>query len=174
MPPKQPAKKKPDLVNDILALIPKPPGFNPTLEMVKLLKKSKPDLVLQAANLAAAANPDNAATPRFKWTDEMVECLLELRLGRFKDVFQGNKSNAQIGSYWTKIALLFNRSFPSTNTVDSQQLREKYGKLKVMPLTLTAKLEGVHNVDCRGGRDRKRRSSCTSFLLAASRLSLWR
>jgi len=87
--------------------------------------------VLQAANLTAAANPDNAATPRFKWTDEMVECLLDLRLNRFKDVFQGSKSNAQIGTYWTKITLLFNRKFTSTTPVESQKLRDKYCKLKV-------------------------------------------
>jgi hypothetical protein len=62
MPPKQPAKKKPDLVNDILALIPQPPGFDTTAETAKLLKKSKQDLVKQAADLAAAANPDSAAS----------------------------------------------------------------------------------------------------------------
>ena len=89
MPPKKPAKKKPDLVNDILALTPRPPGFNLTAETAKLLKKSKDDLVRQAAALASANDPDNASasTPRFKWTDDMIEFLLDLRLGSFKDVF---------------------------------------------------------------------------------------
>jgi hypothetical protein len=97
MPPKKPAKKKPDLVNAILALTQGPP-----METAKLLKKSKEDLVRQAAAMASANDPCNlsASTPRFKWTDEMVEFILELRLGRFKDVFQGSKSNAQIGTYW--------------------------------------------------------------------------
>jgi hypothetical protein len=72
------------------------------METAKLLKKSKEDLVRQAAAMASANDPGNssASTPRFKWTDEMVEFLLELRLVRSKDVFQGSKSNAQIGTYW--------------------------------------------------------------------------
>jgi hypothetical protein len=92
--------------------------------------------VRQAAALASANDPDNtsASTPRFKWTDDMVESLLNLRLGRFKDVFQGSKSNAQIGTYWERITMLFNRKFTSATPVESQLLRDKYCKLKVLLL----------------------------------------
>ncbi|DAZ95690.1 TPA: hypothetical protein N0F65_003000 [Lagenidium giganteum] len=85
------------------------------------------------AAVAALQNmsfPSASKGSKLRWTDEMVQVLLEVRVGTMSNQFRRNNSSAQLQELWRKVALKMNLMLDSSPPLEGLQIKNKFQALR--------------------------------------------